>query len=241
MSDHTQEPPQPSEQLQELKCASEASSPAELEQMFGALSNRIGRETQRERIAALPTHSRYALAGVLSLSIPLAIWLARKQILPPTFSPERQLWTLASYALCLGSLLSLTLRPLYKPPVATPILLLHLAGPFLLVFGFALWPADPSAVTPHAHHAAFGALPCLAMGVMLGATLLLLLYYLNRGQRFFPVLGAAAATVLGNAALQVFCSDPGLLHRVLGHAGVGLLFLLVIGLAHLLRRPATPT
>lgn len=237
MSDRPQEPSRPSEQLRELKRSSEASSQVELEQMFHALSSRIGGETRRERMAALPTLNRYLLACLLSFLLPLGVWLARGQLLPPTFSLERQLWVLGSYALCLGSLLSLALRPLHRPPIATPVLLLHVCGPFLLVFGLALWPADqPALAPPHVDH---GALPCLAFGATMGGALLALLYYLDRGQRFFPILGAAAATVLGNAALQTFCANPGVSHRLLGHASVGLLFLLVIALAHLKRRRTT--
>ena len=224
---------QPTPAVHELKNATEASSEAQLQHMFAEITAQVSAESSSDRLAAWPTPLRYAAAAALSVALPLVLWLAHQQVLPPTFSLERQLIILGSYALCLASILTVGLRPLHRPLLPRPWLWLHMTGPFLLVLAMALWPTDVHVDPATVGHSPLG---CLLSGTAFGLSLFILLRYLDRGQRFGALVSAAGATILGNLALQVQCADTGIAHRVGGHAGVGLLLLLGLAVVHFVRR-----
>lgn len=128
----------------------------------------------------------------------------------------------------LGSVLCLhgALRPV--PHTRSRWLPGYLAVALLIPFAIAAWP--PLVTTWAASGPLRGIVGCFAFGASLSVPLFLALWYLDRDDPLVrvPMLQAAACGLAANATLALHCTSADASHRVLGHAPIGLAWLLAL-------------
>jgi len=169
------------------------------------------------------TQWRVSVAGVAAAVIAVTLATARLRVDIDVYPQTRLLLSVGSFALLLGALIVLNLRPLQRPDVSTYALLFALAA-FTVPFAIALLPEATLA-----HHVAFrDAHDCLLLGTISGAVLMTLLRALDRSASHARalVVPAAAGGVLANLALSLHCPVVSPLHLALIHAPIGLVLLL---------------
>lgn len=218
--------------IKELGLRMEGGSAGQFNAMFEILSNAIDRQSAYARLSSLPTTVRYLLACVLAFGPPALLWVPTAADPRWPFSPEQMALFLAMHAGLLGLLILAALRPLHLPTWPYRGIVSMTTTAFVGVFLVALWPATgvlSTAPLPGAHS-------CLFLGFATGLVLFLLLRLLDRGQNLGLWLSGGAATLFGNAILQVHCGAADVQHRLLGHASVGLAYLALVAVSRSLPR-----
>jgi len=200
--------------------AADAGPVPDADALFEQLQGRLSEQPKRARLAELPTPYRVGLAVGLSGLVTAAA------IKPLTASSEpTHLVMCAVYAGTALWLMLAALRPFQRPLISAGRAWLRMAVAVAAVVGLSVLPSLLKAEVITAPAAA--ALACLSVGTAFGLPVFVILRLLDRGQRLGPWLSALAAGVVGNLALQVHCPADDAPHRLLGHALIlGVLMLL---------------
>lgn len=199
----------------------------DMDGMFTQLQGRIDERSALDRLSDLPSVARVGIAGTVAGLL--------------VFASDKVAWSnagtlmlaaCATYAVGLGGLVTMALRPAHRPSLSPQLQWTGIALTCLAVVGFAVMPGTTGtdAAPPAGMH-----FKCLGFGTAVALPVFFLLRLLDRGQRYGPWLAAFGAGTLGNLALQVHCPSGDPAHRLIGHATV-LVLLAVLGFA-LRRRP----
>jgi len=125
----------------------------------------------------------------------------------------------------LSLLLALALRPLQRPAPPAWALVAATAGALLAVLAAYAMPAahraHPASLQPPGWLPLLQrALPCLVIGVVLGAVVYAVLVLFDRGGSRRALVTAAASGLAANLVLHLHCPVTEPMHMVLGHLGV---------------------
>jgi len=217
-----------------------ATSAEGLDDLFSGIEKRIGRE--RGITALLRSRSTPArlFIGAVWIAV-LVTWCAVS--MPRTrFAPipvERFVLVLTVLSVLGAVLLRAGLRPAQTPAPSDRTVLLGVAAGLLFPVATAFLPAGLHAFDHYVQYTKTQAtIGCFVIGAVTGALVVLLLRALDRtahGTRGSSLLAAVTGGVAGNLALELHCPVTAPSHILLGHATVGLVLVLVYGLA---RQPA---
>ncbi len=197
---------------------------AALAELYGSLATRIDRERGLAAwLRSRRTASRVALG--LGISAGLVLFAAAASF-QAGFPKGRVAASVLALGLMLGVCVLVGLRPMHR---ASP-------RPWVepgLVFG-SLGALGALSILPLASHPlsldpaeAAGSLKCLYGGVWLGIPAFFVLRALDRGGRpWSAALAGAAAGLAANAVLALRCPSDSAVHLLVGHASVGVLFVL---------------
>lgn len=153
---------------------------------------------------------------------------------------SRLMLTAALYVLIVDFAAKTLLSPLYRPRSRWALWLAVIASFSLPFVVAALAPAyaQPSHA-PIQHSVLYQAWVCLRYGTLLSLPAVLLLFALDRqlaqGRRF-AMLAAGLGGVAGNFVLLLHCPNEQPTHQLLGHATVGLLLFVCIGIGIVIAR-----
>jgi hypothetical protein len=202
---------------------------------FADLEAELNRERGlRAKLRSLPVLTQRALVIGLGVAIGSLMWVLAKDV-----AAERALVTLGSLStVCLMALWH-ALRPIHQPPLPAwawgGLLLLGIAVPVGVAFlpPLALGPGEPPA------------LKCFGLGTLMGLPVLLLALVVDRAPRVAALgsgtlLAAVAAGGLGNVCLEGHCASDGTVHRLVGHALIGVCLLAAAYALSRLRVPRSP-
>lgn len=217
---------------------------AELDRLFEGTEHRVAVEQGALAwLRSLPTRQRLLLGlGAAGIPALLQLLLARRADL--AHYPTARLLLESA---CLIGLIALSanalLKPVHLPDRARTrraSLVLAFLAPVLLAASASI-EADLSSVYRHIAELSLPqAAKCLRYGSLLSAPVLCLVFALDRRgghSRDFPALLAGFGGLVGNLLLLYHCSSREPLHLLLGHATIGLLQLIVLGLLLRRRRP----
>lgn len=223
------------------------SGPGSPEDLLRGLHARLEHERGwRGRLRSLPTPVRLAacLIALALVALAVVVWVRRGDLAAyPRLALAEGLALLA--ALAVGAVV-LFLRPLQaRAPGRARTWVWVLVG---LAFPLVLYLLPEAHHLVHEHPESFQgrgadfwprALRCLAFGTMTALPLLAVLLLVDRRDHVDVARGALAAAAAGLAAnfvLMLHCPLVGRAHLIAGHAGVGVVFLLVLLIALRLRR-----
>lgn len=143
-------------------------------------------------------------------------------------------WAISLAAFCVLLVLAMFMvtRPVHLPalPRWQSVCLICIAIGATVIAAF--WPHPAAQAATHDHSGGIMAGACMGVGLLLGIPVYALLRLVDRGNALGSLVAAAAAGVAGNFVLKAHCSIPGTSHELLGHASVGLVFVLGLGLVH---------
>jgi hypothetical protein len=193
--------------------------PIDLEPMLERIRGAIARERSVVgRLRALPTGTRALIAVALSV-LPLAFFFAHR--IPPDRTATLEASALFGTMLVAAAVVSLW--PLQRDESRFGSMAVVVAG-FLLPFAMA--PLGPGGGA-----GPIGEFGCFLAGTAVGCGLIVALRWLDRTAHRSATHRLAAIAVAGvatNFALHFACRYTGALHRMVGHATIGL-ELLVLG------------
>jgi len=209
----------------------ERAAPVDLAALERGLRDHLDRE--RGPLAWLRSRSRPARVLLLlgfAVAVAALTWLVAGRADLATYPRTRMIATLAWFAAAAGAAAWLALRPIYLPRPARSTTALVLGFAVLGPLVTAVLPAAPTAAAIIAAENLWSwAYGCFACGVTAGLAALLFARAVDRGGSLATgqlALAAAAAGLVGNAALQLHCPINQPLHLLLGHATVPLGLLL---------------
>jgi len=203
----------------------------DLSPMLGELHARISQgDTALEGVRALPSGWRLSIAALSALAIVLLVLLLMPQPELADYPRARLLPVMGALGVLLWPTLRAALRPLHLPALGGGRAWLLWLVAAAATFGLALLPAPEALLTDAAaaagHDSLRHALPCLLFGLVTGAPVFAAIAVLDRGNRFAPLLAAAAVGLVGNLSLQIHCALINRAHLLWGHAGVSVVALL---------------
>jgi hypothetical protein len=228
----------------ELDSGSSANAVAiDVTSLFGQTQLQLSRE--RGLLAWLRSR-RTPLRIVLGVSVALVPAVAQlafaRRIDLVDYPLPRLLLAAALYLVIVDFATKTLFSPLYRPRSSWALWLAVFASFSLPFVVAALAPAytqqleSPPAIQ---HSVLYQAWVCLRYGTLLSLPAVLLLFALDRqlaqGRRF-PMLAAGLGGVAGNFALLLHCPNEQPTHQLLGHATVGLLLIVCIGIGIVMAR-----
>jgi hypothetical protein len=198
-------------------------SDAELDTLWKRVESAIAHETGVGAwLRSMPTRWRVILASGVAVVMPVILGFASPRSDLEAYPEMRLALSMGAFAVLLGVLIVLNLRPLQRPELSTRALIfafVALAVPFLI----ALLP-EVRLTHPVAFHDLHD---CLLVGSICGGALMALLRALDRSIANARALlvPAAAGGILANVALSLHCPVVSPLHLALIHAPIGLVLL----------------
>lgn len=219
----------------ELGRVAPGAPPVELSTLLGQVEESIQSERGvRGRLRSLSTPWRIACALVAVGVVAGFVLVFKPRSDLSAYPIDRLALTVAFYALLIGGAFALELRPLQRralPGWVRPVLA---AVALLVPVVFALVPSPPAPpmhMTGSFAHVTFG---CFMFGTGLAIPVLVLLFLLDRrahGTWGVVLLGAAAGGLVANLGLLLHCPARNVAHILLGHASIGVVFVIAYVLA----------
>lgn len=189
--------------------------------MFEALQRRVQRERGphmwlRER----PTSQRLALLGLVSVTSLVGVLLWRG--VWPQLTADASTLGLAVLVLLLGLAMVAALRPVGEKHGGTE-------GHGLVIAGLLLGSLGAVAIASDGSWGGASGMQCWMLGGFVAAPVFSTILVLDRAPWRGGLFGALAAGLAGTLAAQLVCPSPHLGHLVVGHYGVTLLSIGVLG------------
>jgi hypothetical protein len=181
--------------------------------------------------------------GVSVALVPAVVQLAfARRIDLGDYPLPRLLLAAALYLVIVDFATKSLLSPLYRPRSSWALWLAAIASfslPFVVAALAPAYAQQLESPAPLQRSVLYQAWVCLRYGTLLSLPAVLLLFALDRqlaqGRRF-PMLAAGLGGVAGNFALLLHCPNEQPTHQLLGHATVGLLLLVCIGIGIVIPR-----
>ncbi|MDD9939973.1 MAG: hypothetical protein OXU20_02825 [Myxococcales bacterium] len=218
----------------------------DVQAMFAELQARIDGRPTTARLADLssPVRLGLTLAFAAVITAGVALFSHRADLHSTPMVPL--IAACGVFAVVLLWAGSAALRPAHVPSLTDGALWSRLGLGLGVGFVMAFLPLVVSLV-PAPMSEAQAAMPmwqrtmgCLSFGIGSAVPLYVLLRAMGRGQRMSPWLSAVAAGAMGNLALQLHCGSGDPIHRLSGHATVGLVLVAVTALLLLTRNARKP-
>lgn len=205
---------------------------------LSAMRERLQRALEEEdeswigRCRALSTRRRRALLIGGGLALVSVVFLAWPRGDLGSYPWTRSLGLFGVFILTAGWAAYESLRPLHQRSVQGRRALIAATGLSVPVIGALLrQPHSVQAGEVSVEHQVLEALPCMGLGLGVAGLVLLAWKLLDRraGAGLLEMaLLAALGVTFANAALEVFCTDTRPGHALLGHAGVGLVLVVLL-------------
>jgi len=181
------------------------------------------------------TRRLLALGSFGLLATCMALFAMRPDV--DTWPLWRLVAELGSLALLLVVSVLLAIRPTHRPEpapwISWTLVGVSLAATFVLA---ALPPPHAGAILPEGMGPVQHAMPCFAMGLLLGVPIYALARLLDRGTPLSAIVAAAAAGIAGNALLQMHCPVNEPAHNLAGHFTVVFVFVAGVLVVEWIRR-----
>lgn len=213
-----------------------------------SLKQQVSAELTRERgptalLRSLPTRTRLLLVLVLFVAIAVVEGTLLARVDMPLFPPGHLVPVLGGLGLLALVAAWAALRPLFRSALPRWLELLLLVLCLALPVGLSF--VQP--VTGHPRGAGTGdpfghAAACLVHGLSLAVLVWLAFRVLDRralgGSGRGGLIAGMAGAVIATLGLQLHCAISAVPHWLFGHAGVGVVVLVALGVRHLLSKRA---
>ncbi len=201
-----------------------AASDTEMQQLIVRLHSSLDHETGiSATLRTLPTWARFTIVAVTVTTMVAGVLIVFRPAGTGVYPPvPLAIWSL-SYAALLALVVSRALRPLHRAMEPAGREMAVAAACLAVPFIAALMPPHPLL---RSVETAGSDGNCLALGVLLGAAVVLLMRALDRAPESSfrsAMLVAAAGGLAANLALVFYCRRPYPLHLAIEHAPIGVL------------------
>lgn len=225
-----------------LRAAELTAGPGALDDVFARVSDDVAREDAHPlaRLRARSTRARRAIAIASFIALfGFAITQGARGDLA-LYPLPRLVLECAAYVVLLVLSIFAAVRSEALPALPRARVALLVALGVVAAVVLAVAPA-PHALPIHLvgrESDAFmgGGSPCMYVGLTLGLPVYVVLRLVDRGSPLASVLAASAAGLLANLVLQVHCPVTSVGHRLVGHASIGPILLVSLGVALALER-----
>lgn len=224
--------PELEEWLAQAREAEDGPSDVDLDGMLGDVEGQIERAEGSWTfwLESRPTWLRRAVAIAAAVAV---VGVGGAMVVRPDIAEQPVAFmavALGSMGVLLGASLYFALRPLHQPPLPRWLRGVLIGATLASTCALALFaphevPEQSAGLLEHVS-------PCLFYGLLAGLPVYGLLRLLDRGGATVALLGACAAGLTANLALQLHCPRNDLEHLMAAHFAVVLLFVGGLGVVH---------
>ena len=198
------------------------------DELLASLTPMLEEEDRRPTawLARLPTSARIGLAMLVGALTVVAVATIRPRSDLGDYPMARQAGILSALAVVAVLALGAALRPLYRARLgAGAKAAVGLAA--LLVVTLVAATALPSDYAPSLQRFGYDAFHCMGSGGLFAVPFIAMILAVRRESTSLPWAAAAAAGLIANAALFVFCPIEDVGHQFAGHASLVVLFMVL--------------
>lgn len=235
MTSGTERPDAGLDSLRELDAPELSESPELFDRMFVNVKTRCDRSDHT--IAGFLRSRSTAVRRLIVFTVFTALAIVGWYLFPLVDEQGRTgpwIVSLVAFAILMVLAMYMVTRPVHLPALPRWQIWLLVGAAVGATIVAAFWPLPAARAAAHLHGEGIMAGVCMGVGLLLGVPVYALLRLVDRGNALGSLIAAAAAGVAGNFVLKAHCAVPGTAHELLGHASVAVLFVLGLGLVHLL-------